>query len=133
MSLHLEEPRLAKQPSVFAKDLDGEMGFFLPRYVHPGFYDRTLEYIASTGAKPVWKEVLSFTHAMEIVAYNFGVALLPRSVARHSHMGVLFKPITDKLLWIETALFPRQERKDNRVQDLLHALLSELKSFPPSS
>jgi len=74
--------RLAKQSSVFAKDMDGEMVFFLPRAMHPGFYDRTLEYIASTGARPVWKEVLWFTHAMEIVAYNFGVALLPRSVAR---------------------------------------------------
>jgi DNA-binding transcriptional LysR family regulator len=77
--------RLAKQASIFAKDMDGEIVFFFPRAAHPGFYDRTLEYIASTAAKPVWKEVLSFTHAMEIVAANFCVALLPRSAARHSH------------------------------------------------
>ncbi len=121
--------RLAKQPSVLAKDMDGEMVFFIPRAVHPGFYDRTLEYIASTGARPVWKEVLSFTHAMEIVAFDFGVVLLPRSVARHSHMGVIFKPITDKLLWIETALFSRQGRQDSRVQEVLRTLLLHLKSF----
>lgn len=123
--------RLSKRPSVFAKDMDGEMVFFLPRAVHPGFYDRTLEYIASTGAKPVWKEVLSFTHAMEIVSYNFGVALLPQSVARHSHMGVLFMPITDRLLWIETALFSRRDQQDEKIQELLHALLSHLKSASP--
>lgn len=118
--------RLAKRSSVYAKDMDGEMVFFLPRAAHPGFYDHTLEYIESTGAKPVWKEVLWFTHAMEIVAYNFGVALMPQSVARHSHMGVIFKPITDKLLWIETALFCRQEPEDGRVPELLRALLLQL-------
>ncbi|MHB2008593.1 MAG: LysR family transcriptional regulator [Acidobacteriaceae bacterium] len=125
--------RLAKQSSVYAKDMDGEMVFFLPQAVHPGFYDRTLEYIASTGARPVWKEVLSFTHAMEIVAYNFGVALLPQSVARHSHMGVIFKPITDKLLWIETALFSRRDQQDSRIQELLDALLLQLRPFSPGS
>ena len=104
------------------------MVFFLPRSVHPGFYSRTLEYIASTGARPAWKEVLSFTHAMEIVAYNFGAALLPQSVARHSHMGVIFKPITDKLLWIETALFLRQDQREDRARWLLHTLLSQIRS-----
>ena len=125
--------RLAKQPSVFAKDLNGEMVFFLPRAVHPGFYDRTLEYIESTGTKPVWKEVLSFTHATEIAAYNFGVALMPGSAARHSHMGVLFKPIMDRLFWIETALFSGRNRQDGRVRELLDALLSQLKSLPLNS
>lgn len=123
--------RLAKQPTVLAKEMDGEIVFFFPRAVHPRFYDRTLEYIVSTGAKPVWKEVLSFTHAMEIVALNFGVALLPRSVARHSHMGVVFKPITDKLLWIETALFSRHDHRDNRVQELLQNLSSKLRTISP--
>ena len=109
------------------------MVFFFPRTVHPRFYDRTLEYVASTGARPVWKEVLSFTHTMEIVAYNLGVALLPRSVAGHSHMGVVFKPITDKLFWIETALFSRQDPRDNRVQELLNNLLVELKTISPDN
>ena len=118
--------RLAKQPSVFAKDMDGEMVFFFPRAVHPGFYDQTLEYIASTGAKPVWKEVLSLTHAMEIVTFNFGVVLLPRSASRISHMGVLFKPITDKLFWIETALFLRLDQREDRVRRFLHELLSQV-------
>lgn len=66
---------------------------------------------------------------MEIVAYNFGVVLLPQSVARHSHMGVIFKPITDKLLWIETALFSRRDQQDSRTQELLDALLLRLRPF----
>lgn len=122
--------RLAKQPSVLAREMDGETVFFLPRVVHPGFYDRILGYIESTGATPALREVLSLTHAMEIVARNFGVALLPRSASRLSHIGVLFKPVTDKLLWIETTLFLRrvQNQDDERNQRFLTALLSRLKS-----
>lgn len=120
--------RLARQPSVLAKDLDGEVVFFLPRVIHPELYDRTIEYIESTGAKPILREVLSVSHTMEIVTRNLGVALLPRSVSQLSHMGVLFKTVSDKLLWIETALFLRRDQREERTQWLLNALLTQLKS-----
>jgi LysR family transcriptional regulator, benzoate and cis,cis-muconate-responsive activator of ben and cat genes len=118
--------RLAKRPSVLAKEMDGEIVFFLPRATHPGLYDQTIEYIESTGAKPALREVVSLTHSMEFVAHNFGVALLPRSASRLSHMGVLFKPITDKLLWIETALFVRHKHADDRLRWFLPELLSQI-------
>ncbi|MGC2164302.1 MAG: LysR family transcriptional regulator [Silvibacterium sp.] len=117
--------RLAKQPSVLARDLDGETVFLFPRPAHPLLYDRTLEYIASTGANPRIREVLSLTHTMEIVAHNFGVALLPRAASRFSCMGVLFKPIADKLLWIETALFYCVDQQDTRLPLFLDELLSQ--------
>ena len=120
--------RLARQPSVLAREMDGEMVFFLPRAAHPGLYDQTIEYIESTGAKPVLREVISFTHTMEFVAHNFGVALLPRSASHLSHTGVLFKPITDKLLSIETALFTRHEHTDERLRWFLPRLLSKVNS-----
>lgn len=119
---------LAKQPSVLAKDLDGEVVFFLPRVIHPELYDRTVEYIESTGARPVLREVLSVSHTMEIVTRNLGVALLPRSVSHLSHLGVQFKPVSDKLLWIETALFLRRDHREERTQWLLNTLLTQLKS-----
>jgi len=120
--------RLARQPSVLARDMDGEIVFFLPRAAHPGLYDQTIEYIESTGAKPILREVISFSHAMEFVAHNFGVALLPRSASRLSHMGVLFKPISDRLLWIETALFLRQDQRDERLRWFVPELLLQIKN-----
>jgi DNA-binding transcriptional LysR family regulator len=118
---------LAKQPSVVARDLDGETMFFLPRAAHPPLYDRTLDYIESTGAKPLIREAISFTHSMEIVAHNFGVALLPRSASRFSCMGVLFKPVTDRLLWMETALFYCAYQRDSRLPFFLDELLAQTK------
>jgi DNA-binding transcriptional LysR family regulator len=119
--------RLAKQPSVYAREVDGEVLFFPPRFAHPGFYDRIIEYIHSTGARPNLREVSSLMHTMEIVTHNFGVALLPRTVARFARTGVVFKPITDKLLWIETALFMRRDPNDERVQALHDAVLAQVK------
>lgn len=120
--------RLAKQPTVLAREMDGEIVFFLPRTIHPGLYDRTVEYIESTGAKPVLREVLSLTHTMEVVAHNFGVALPPHSASRFSYLGVLFKPVTDKLLWIETALFLRTDQRNDRTRLVLNTVLSHLRN-----
>ncbi|GGA73472.1 LysR family transcriptional regulator [Edaphobacter acidisoli] len=118
--------RLAKQPSISIKDLDGEMVFCLPESSHPGLYARVTRYIESTGITPVLREVISFTHAMEIVSHNYGVALLPSSASRSSHMGVIFKPVTDKLLWIETALFARHDQRYGPLQEFLYNLSQQL-------
>lgn len=120
--------RFANHTSIYAKDLDGETVFFLPRTSHPAFHDQTIEYIGSTGAKPVLRDVLSLTHALEIVAHNFGVALLPRSASHVSHIGVLFKPIADKLLSIETAFFRRFDQQDDRLPVFIDQLLSHIKT-----
>lgn len=110
------------------RDLDGEVVFFLPRAIHPELYDQTIQYMESTGARPVLREVLSLSHTMEIVTRNFGVALLPRSASHLSHIGVQFKPVSDKLLSIETALFLRRDQREERNQWLLNSLLTSLKN-----
>ena len=119
--------RLARQPSIYIREVDREVLFFPPRSAHPGFYDRTTEYIHSTGATANLHEVTSLTHTLEIVSHNLGVALLPRMAARLSRNGVVFKPVTDKPLWIETAIFMRRDPKDDRVQALLDAILKQVK------
>jgi LysR family transcriptional regulator, benzoate and cis,cis-muconate-responsive activator of ben and cat genes len=120
--------RLAKQTSVMVKELDGEKVYFLPRAIHPGLYDRTIEYMESTGIRPTLREVVSLAHVMEIVTHNFGVAILAHSASRLSHTGVLFKPISDKLFWMETALFHRHDLRDARLQKFLHELRLKVKS-----
>lgn len=107
------------------REMDGETVFFLPRATHPAFHDKTVEYIESTGARLVLREVLSIAHALEIVAHNLGIALLPRSASRLAHGGVAFRPISDKLFWMETVLFLRKGVQDDRIQSLRDALLAQ--------
>ena len=42
---------------------------------------------------------------------------------RESDMGVLLKPISDRLLWIEAALFLRQDQRDDRLRWFVPELL----------
>jgi DNA-binding transcriptional LysR family regulator len=120
---------LAQKPAVTVLDLDGEMTFWLPQSTHPGFYKRVVKYIHSVGAKPVLKEVRAMTHALSFVAHGFGVALLPRSASRISHTGVVFKPLSDRYLGIETILFMRRDQRQGKLKEFIDELLVRLLSL----
>jgi DNA-binding transcriptional LysR family regulator len=78
--------------------------------LQPRFYGRVLKYIGSLGVQPLFREVKGEAHALEFVAHGFGLALLPRSAARITHAGTVFKPLTDRYLGIETVLFMRRDQ-----------------------
>jgi hypothetical protein len=52
--------------------------------------------------------------------------LLPRSAANVSRTGLVFKPITDRYLGIETVLFMRREQRYGTVKDFVDDLLFRL-------
>lgn len=120
---------LAQRPAVSARDLHGQSLFWIPRKLHPTYYDQTLEYIQSTGAHPVLHEVGSMVHAIDIAARGFGIALLPRSASRLSHPGVVFKPVTDRFLLIETAIFARRDLLRGTHQEFVMFLSSQFQSL----
>jgi DNA-binding transcriptional LysR family regulator len=120
---------LAIKPAITAIDLHGEMMFWIPRSMHPGFYKRVVKYIRSVGAQPILKEVDAMTHALSFVAHGFGLAMLPRSAARISYTGVVFKPLSDRYLWIETVLFMRRDQRQGNLKELTDLLLSRLLSL----
>lgn len=120
---------LAQKTAATVLDLSGEMIFWLPRSTHPAFYGRVIKYIRSTGAKPIFKEVRSVTHSLEFVSHGFGLALLPRSAARVSHTGVVFKPLADRYLGIETALFMRRDQRYGPLKEVVDDLFSRLRSL----
>lgn len=120
---------LAQKAVVSAKDLHGEIVFWLPRNLHPALYERMMEYIGSLAVEPIFHEVSSMTQAMDTVAHDFGLALLPRSMVRFSRTGVLFKPLTDLFLQIETAMFVRQDQRHGPLQEHIQAILAHLRGL----
>jgi LysR family transcriptional regulator, benzoate and cis,cis-muconate-responsive activator of ben and cat genes len=120
---------LAQKANVTIKELDREIVFWMPCSLHPRFYRRVIKYIRSLGVTPTFKEVLAQTHALEFTAQGFGVALLPRSAARISHPGVVFRPLADRYLEIETVLFMRRDLRDGIVKDFIDELASRLQKF----
>jgi DNA-binding transcriptional LysR family regulator len=123
---------LAQRQTVAARDLHGQPLFWIPRDMHPAFYDQIVKYIESTGARPVYHEIGSVAQAIEIAVHGFGIALLPNSTARLSRPGVVFKTVTDQFLQIETALFARHELMRGVLQDFTLFLASRLRTVKPS-
>lgn len=123
---------LAQRQAVAARDLHGQPLFWIPRDMHPAFYDQTVKYIESTGARPVYHEIGSVAHAIEIAVNGLGIALLPSSIARLSRPGVVFKTVTDRFLQIETALFVKRELMRGVVQDFTLFLASRLQAVKPN-
>lgn len=56
----------------------------------------------------------TITQALDFAAHGVGVALVPQSASRFQRHGVLFKPLTDELIRIETALFYDETRRVHR-------------------
>jgi DNA-binding transcriptional LysR family regulator len=120
---------LANRADVRAKDLHGQVVFWVPPSLHPGFYEHVMKYIHSLGIAPVFKEARGQSHAFEFAAQGFGLALLPRSAARLSRTGVVIKPITDRYLAIETVLFMRRDQRSGTIKDFIDDLFIRLQAL----
>ncbi len=118
--------KLAQRSDLTVRDLHGEMVFWIPRSVQPRFYGHIMKYIHSRGVQPVFREVRGTNHALEFVAHGFGLAMLPRSAARISHSGAVFKPLTDRYLGVETVLFMRRDQRYGYLKDLIDDFYSKL-------
>jgi len=112
-----------------ARDLANETLYWMPRSVHPIFYDQVADYLHGVGHHPDnLQEARAIIQGIDLAAHNFGVALVPQSAARFQRSGVLFKPLTDKLIQIETALFVRRDKMHGDVLEFVNAALSELQA-----
>ena len=113
-----------------AHDLVNEALYWMPRSVHPAFYDQVTEYLRGVGVNPHnLQEAQAIIQGIDQAAGNLGITLVPQSAARFQCSGVLFKPLTDKLLKIETALFVRRDQMHGDVRDFVNSILTQL---PPA-
>jgi LysR family transcriptional regulator, benzoate and cis,cis-muconate-responsive activator of ben and cat genes len=119
---------LARKPDVTVKDLNHERIFWIPQSAHPGFHANVTKYFKSVGIDPAFDEVGGQMHAMELAAGGFGLALLPRSAARVSRTGVVFRSLADRYLVIETMIFMRRDQRYGRVKELVDHFLSSLRA-----
>jgi hypothetical protein len=116
-----EHHRLATHSRLAARELSNETLVWIPRSIHRLFYDNIVNYLLTLKFNSRrFLEAHTITQALDLAAHGAGVALLPQSASRFQRPGVLFKPLTDDLLRIETALFvPRvhNEARRNRTDE----------------
>jgi LysR family transcriptional regulator, benzoate and cis,cis-muconate-responsive activator of ben and cat genes len=118
--------RLAHKVEITVHDLDREAVFWMPRSSQPRLYGRVMKYIHSLGVRPAFKEVKGEAHALQFVAHGLGLALFPRSASRIAHAGIVFKPLTDHYLGIETVLFTRRDQRYGICKEIIDGLCSQL-------
>lgn len=115
-----EHHRLAGRSRLAARDLSQETLIWIPRHTHPLFYDRIVQYLLTLDFNPKrFIEADTITQALDFTAHRSGVALVPQSASRFQRSGVLFKPLTDHLIQIETALFVRRDQVHTSAQDFI--------------
>ena len=121
----------AQRPSLAVRELHGQVLYWLPRRISPAFYDLVTEYIERTGAVPVYQEICSVTHAIEVVSHGLGIAMLPRTASRLSYSGIVFKNVTDRYLQFETAIFARKDIVNGSLKEIFQLIVSRLQDERP--
>jgi DNA-binding transcriptional LysR family regulator len=114
------------------KRLSDETLVWIPRSVHHPFYDQIVNYLLTLKFNPRrFLEAHTITQALDFAAHGAGVALVPQSASRFQRSGVLFKPLTDELIRIETALFVRKGQTRTSVKDFIAIALSGIAALKP--
>lgn len=114
---------------VAARDVANERLYWMPRSVHPALYDHVTSYLRGVGHDlRNLHEARAIIEGIDHAAYKLGVALVPQSAARFQCAGVLFKPLTDRPIRIETALFVRRDQMNGAVREFVNSALTELQS-----
>ena len=110
-----------------ARELADETLYWMPRSVHPTFYDQVTDYLHGVGHHTDnLQEARAIIQGIDLAAHSLGVALVPQSAARFQRPGVLFKPLTDKLIQIETAIFARRDKMHGDILDFVNSAMAEL-------
>ncbi len=85
------------------------------------------EYLHGIGIQPHnLHEARAIIQGIDLAASGLGVALVPESAARFQYPGVLFKPLADKLIHIETTVFARRDQMRGAPGDFVQAAIAEL-------
>ncbi len=113
-------------------DLVDETIYWMPRSVHPAFFRQVTEYLHGIGIQPHnLHEARAIIQGIDLAASRLGVALVPESAARFQYPGVLFKPLADKLIHIETTVFARRDQMRGAPGDFVQAAIAELSPRKP--
>jgi DNA-binding transcriptional LysR family regulator len=116
---------LARFAKISAQQLQNETLFWIPRRIHRPFYDRIVEYLRTVRIDPrQLKEALSIAEELDFAALGAGVSLVPQSAARFNRPGVQFRPLTDQLVRIESALFFRRSQMSETLKDFVAGTLA---------
>ncbi len=114
--------RLAKRKNFVLADLRGEDFVFCTRESRPEFYDDFFRHCANAGFRPnVVKEVGGYpTNMLGLISVGAGLSVLPYFEKVERLSGIVWRPLTKPLLWIDWALIWRVQAPSRVVEEFVH-------------
>ncbi|CCJ09077.1 Transcriptional regulator, LysR family [Methylocystis sp. SC2] len=99
---------LAERPALKVADLADEPFVQFPRFINPTLYDDILALCRGAGFSPmIVQEATPKQTIIGLVEAGLGVSLLPASLRFLARIGVVYAPLEDSSLAIETSLIWR--------------------------
>lgn len=96
---------LAKQESISVRSLANESFIMFPRHLGPGLYDQILNLCQIGNFSPkVSQEAIQMQTIIGLVSAGIGIAIVASSLQNLQRSGVVYRPIEERTLAIETAL-----------------------------
>jgi DNA-binding transcriptional LysR family regulator len=130
-----EDDPLAQQESVSVRDLAGKAWLVFAKRAHPLVYDRLFGIVEREGitVKEV-QHILTAQESLPLVAEHGYISFVTQSTAmRTRYPGVVFRPIRDKELFLQTSLIMRAENDSRLVNSFVRAYLKTFQRKAPQS
>ena len=119
---------LARRRSLDLADLRNEEFVFCTRESRPEFYDEFFHRCANAGFHPrIVKEVGGYpTNMLGLIALGTGVSVLPHFGDTEKIRGLVWRPLTNPLLWIDFALVWRSKTPSRVVTEFVDLAVKRL-------
>jgi DNA-binding transcriptional LysR family regulator len=114
---------MARNASIRLRELSGEAYTLWPRHLSPGRYDQLLSIFRQAGfGPPISMEggLPSTQTVLGMVAAGLTIALVDPAIKQRALPGVIFRPISDRGLFIESGVIYRREDRSPLLASFLH-------------
>lgn len=125
--------QLAACQSVDVRQLAPDSFIMTTRKVGEGYHDGIINICRHAGFEPrISQEVHELQTSVSLVAAGMGIALLPGSIQKLNIKGVLYRPLTNAIPPLETAIAWHKNEKSPRVENFLALARSVAASLAPT-
>ncbi len=128
----LQEPLVVVLPATHPLAIETTLSLFslahesfilFPRHLGPGLYDQIVNFCQQANFSPkVMQEAIQMQTIIGLVSAEMGVSLVPASLQNLQRAGVVYKPIKEATLQVETALVWRSQSPSAVLREFLQVV-----------
>ena len=129
-----EDHTLAAKPALPLKELGDTCWILFEKQVHPPVYQRIMALAESEQIRPTTiHHILNADEAFQLVSELGGIAFLTGATAKRSiRPGIVFRPLTDAPLLLNTYLAVRADNRSRVISEFVRAFMKKSVQTAPA-